>query len=214
MRNFHKASLLGLLRDKWRRDGKKSEEQGWTCGFCGVGLGTWDKRETHIAGHFKDGRTMAEWRDPEQGQAQMAQTEPVRQEQDVHSTMLSRLQRRFTHQQHTPFASQPPSDFSNTFEAIPSSSRCVSIAPAPVLPEIADMGFGGYMPGFMGGGFDVSGASGFGGTYAVDNGAYGGAGAGVYQGAEGMHMGFDASNGDLYGGLGGGYNDVWGQGQR
>lgn len=39
------------------------ENTSWTCGFCQEVLLTWDARATHIAGHFKAGLTMAQWRD-------------------------------------------------------------------------------------------------------------------------------------------------------
>ncbi|KAH8722488.1 hypothetical protein GQ44DRAFT_568416, partial [Phaeosphaeriaceae sp. PMI808] len=64
MKNFHRTSLLEMVRDKWRKDGPgKNVNEGWTCGFCAQELKTWDIRETHIANHFKDGFTMASWID-------------------------------------------------------------------------------------------------------------------------------------------------------
>jgi hypothetical protein len=63
VKNFHKSTLKDAVRDAWRRDGPgKNIVEIWTCGFCAKELETWDVRETHIAGHFKNGLTMAEWK--------------------------------------------------------------------------------------------------------------------------------------------------------
>lgn len=64
VKNFHGATLFDIVQARWKkgRDGD-AEEEGWTCGFCGEDLETWDKRETHIANHFKDGMTMDSWKD-------------------------------------------------------------------------------------------------------------------------------------------------------
>jgi hypothetical protein len=32
------------------------------CGFCDTSLSSWDERADHLAGHFRKGKTMAEWR--------------------------------------------------------------------------------------------------------------------------------------------------------
>ena len=65
-KNFHKCEqpLSELVRDTWRKDGPGMvDSQNWTCGFCQKVLSTWDARATHIAGHFKAGLTMAQWRE-------------------------------------------------------------------------------------------------------------------------------------------------------
>lgn len=65
-KNFHKIKqpLSELVRDTWRKDGPGLlEDKDWTCGFCHEVLSTWDAREKHIAGHFKSGLTMAQWRE-------------------------------------------------------------------------------------------------------------------------------------------------------
>jgi hypothetical protein len=65
VKNFHKTSLSEDVRNLWRRDGPgKNTNEGWLCGFCNEDLQTWDMRETHIAGHFKEGLTMADWKAP------------------------------------------------------------------------------------------------------------------------------------------------------
>lgn len=65
-RNFHKCDkpLSELVRDAWRKDGPGLiDDKSWTCGFCQEVLPNWDARATHIAGHFKAGMLMAQWRD-------------------------------------------------------------------------------------------------------------------------------------------------------
>ncbi|KAJ4332602.1 hypothetical protein N0V95_009623 [Ascochyta clinopodiicola] len=64
-KNFHKMTqpLSELVRDTWRIDGPGLiVDKIWSCGFCQEVLYTWDARQTHIALHFKNGSTMAEWR--------------------------------------------------------------------------------------------------------------------------------------------------------
>jgi hypothetical protein len=66
VKNFHKCEkpLTELVRDAWRMDGPGSfDNKSWTCGFCQEILPNWDTRATHIAGHFKAGMSMAQWRD-------------------------------------------------------------------------------------------------------------------------------------------------------
>ncbi|KAF1945746.1 hypothetical protein EJ02DRAFT_431262 [Clathrospora elynae] len=62
VKNFHKAPLEDTVRDLWKKDGpEKDVVENWVCGFCAQDCKTWDMRETHIARHFKDGMTMADW---------------------------------------------------------------------------------------------------------------------------------------------------------
>lgn len=62
IKNFHNATLFDIVQARWKKAAETIAE-GWTCGFCGIRLETWDKRETHISNHFKDGMTMASWND-------------------------------------------------------------------------------------------------------------------------------------------------------
>lgn len=63
VKNFHQASLTDAVRDLWRTDGvRKDGPESWTCGFCALEMTAWDARQTHIAAHFKDGLTMADWK--------------------------------------------------------------------------------------------------------------------------------------------------------
>lgn len=65
-KNFHRCEkpLNELVREAWRKHGSgTTDDESWACGFCQEMLQTWDARATHIAGHFKTGLTMAQWRD-------------------------------------------------------------------------------------------------------------------------------------------------------
>ncbi|KAF2476906.1 uncharacterized protein BDR25DRAFT_192869, partial [Lindgomyces ingoldianus] len=71
VRNFHGARLLDIAQVRWKTgardehgegEGDAEGGKGWICGFCGERLRSWDRRETHVAGHFKEGWTMADWR--------------------------------------------------------------------------------------------------------------------------------------------------------
>jgi hypothetical protein len=64
VKNFHNAKLFEPVQSRWKRKAEE-KDKGYTCGFCGVWLESWDKREGHIAGHFKEGATMEGWVDPE-----------------------------------------------------------------------------------------------------------------------------------------------------
>jgi len=62
VKNFHGTGLFDIVQARWKSAAEAGAE-GWNCGFCGDKLETWDKRETHIASHFKDGMTMESWQD-------------------------------------------------------------------------------------------------------------------------------------------------------
>jgi hypothetical protein len=150
VKNFHNATLFDIVQARWKKAAEAVTE-GWTCGFCGDRLETWDKRETHIANHFKDGMTMASWNDyPEnvpvankKGKAKDAS------KQDDHVSALTRLgrhafPRRYTRssqsQQPFPEQTQPePSQpsFTNTWDQIPSSLGLgITFSEPPVLPDL------------------------------------------------------------------------------
>ena len=61
VKNYHNAALFPSTTAQWKC-AAEPVESGWVCGFCGQALGSWDVREMHIAGHFRDGATMAEWK--------------------------------------------------------------------------------------------------------------------------------------------------------
>jgi hypothetical protein len=208
MKNFHKTPLLDLIRDKWRRDGPgKNVNEGWTCGFCKAELKTWDIRETHIANHFKDGLTMATWQEHAQPTPAPAVVDNIRRRpsHDLPASIFSRLQRRLTSRplRQPEYIASPTTQFSNTFQPIPSQPRCANIAPAPVLP---DMDFGTYMPGNLMTEFDFSGVQNFDAAFPM--------GYDAYQGDGALQMDFSGLvNPELYGDFGG-FGGVWGQGQQ
>ncbi|KAF2657024.1 hypothetical protein K491DRAFT_714770 [Lophiostoma macrostomum CBS 122681] len=63
VKNFHGATLFDVAQSRWKKAPEEEKEQAWVCGFCEEDLRTWDQRETHIAGHFKEGMTMTQWTD-------------------------------------------------------------------------------------------------------------------------------------------------------
>jgi hypothetical protein len=84
VKNFHGAGLFEIVQASWKRgpedngEGRKGKGEGFLCGFCGIRLDGWAARESHIAGHFKEGMRMSQWREdwPERD---------ARQEQDAKS---------------------------------------------------------------------------------------------------------------------------------
>lgn len=55
---FHGTMLDESVIEAWE---SKGNDQIWKCGFCGMLFITWDSRATHIARHFRDGKTMDDW---------------------------------------------------------------------------------------------------------------------------------------------------------
>ncbi|KAI8402335.1 hypothetical protein FOFC_17643 [Fusarium oxysporum] len=49
---------------KWPMEEWKSKHEGVMsrCGFCDIAMTTWSERVNHLAEHFKEGRTMADWK--------------------------------------------------------------------------------------------------------------------------------------------------------
>jgi hypothetical protein len=153
IKNFHKASLLDLIRDRWRRDGPgKNVNEGWVCGFCQVNLPTWDVRETHIAGHFKDGYTMARWEDRSAKPVATVFDTSRRPSHQGHTNMLSKLKTTLIgrpdhhlqpEQQQQQQPSPPHTHIPTTFSP---SIDCTTMPPAPFLPDFSDLDFANYMP--------------------------------------------------------------------
>lgn len=121
VKNFHKSTLWEVIRDVWRREGpgEADEVETWQCGFCEMDLKGWDKRETHISGHFKAGKTMQDWRfQPTNLPAALppmlddTPMKPKRRNSAEHSNMFTKLARRFSGDRttrHQHFDAQPPS---------------------------------------------------------------------------------------------------------
>lgn len=166
VKNFHKTSLLDIVRDKWRKDGPgKNVNEGWTCGFCAQELKTWDIRETHIANHFKDGFHISAWQDYPQPAAWVVENNRRRSLRDEHSTMMGKLKNRLmghsSHHQDHPATTQ--SHLSNTFASLPTSTGCPSMVTSPpptaVPTTLPTIGLGVTMPDTSMAEFDFSGAS-------------------------------------------------------
>jgi hypothetical protein len=190
IKNFHKTSLLDVVRDKWRRDGPgKNVNEGWTCGFCAAELKTWDIRETHISNHFKDGLTMADWlKGPESVDPVMINN----RSRGEHTTMLSKLKTTFTGRPSHQLESQSLSHntIPVTFDSLMVSSDCPNIVGAPVLPDFPDMTFGGYIPDTFLNDYDFQGVPHIGNMnnmYETHNNAYG-----VYLGDGSMQMSYES----------------------
>ncbi|KAH7382243.1 hypothetical protein BKA66DRAFT_116260 [Pyrenochaeta sp. MPI-SDFR-AT-0127] len=138
VKNFHKAQLWDIVRDSWRRDGpKKDDIENWACGFCGQQLKTWDIRQTHIAAHFKEGFTMADWRDHKQPTSAIEPTKKRRNSNAEFSHMLSKLARTLTGRSNRQIdhRNQSHSQFSNTWESLPTSAG-PSVSATPLLPDM------------------------------------------------------------------------------
>jgi hypothetical protein len=73
------------------RSAQEAEKE-WPCGFCGDELATWDLRETHISNHFKDGKTMADWKGLAQGDTAPKDQDRKRTLRQDHASKLMRLQ--------------------------------------------------------------------------------------------------------------------------
>jgi hypothetical protein len=154
VKNFHSATLYDVVQARWKKgaEAPTGDKDGWTCGFCGEHLETWDRRETHIANHFKEGMTMASWREfPSKEEKKKSKKEKEKKEERPHSSGLGfeRLTRSFTrrstrnskHSSSNPGSQEqemPPTSFANAFDSIPMSipMSMDGFSAAPVLPDI------------------------------------------------------------------------------
>lgn len=153
VKNFHKAKLWEIVRDLWRMEGPSTNEiERWTCGFCAQELKTWDIRETHIAGHFKDGLTIADWQGYNDPVSAIEASKKRRNSDVERSDVFTKLARTLTtgpsprqrqQQQELPFMS--------AFDSNPMSGPSVSV---PLLP---DMVFDSFMAEMCGNPLDGDG---------------------------------------------------------
>ncbi|KAF2449865.1 hypothetical protein P171DRAFT_480923 [Karstenula rhodostoma CBS 690.94] len=128
IKNFHNATLFDIVQARWKTAAEPVAE-GWTCGFCGDRLETWDKRETHISNHFKEGMTMASWRNyPDVDmQTDMKKSKGKAKEKEKTSALSGSFMNIFRrpvpqqqHQQHQQPQLQAQSGaFSNSFQPLP-----------------------------------------------------------------------------------------------
>ena len=61
LRRFHDSSLSSFFLEPWKSKTELDDFE-WNCGFCGDSLRGWDIRANHIAKHFRERKTMADWR--------------------------------------------------------------------------------------------------------------------------------------------------------
>ena len=144
VKNFHKATLWEVARDSWRREGpSKDEAENWSCGFCRHELKTWDERETHIAGHFKDGMTMVDWRESRKAEPTTDATKRRRSSNGDYSDMFTKITRTLTGRSTRQQEQQPSSNvrFANTWDSLPTSTG----PSAPTVPLLPDMVFDTFM---------------------------------------------------------------------
>ncbi|KAJ3540188.1 hypothetical protein NM208_g5176 [Fusarium decemcellulare] len=59
LRLVHNCQFMELSMKEWKH---QCEDVKSRCGFCDIGMTTWTERVNHLAEHFKEGKTMADWR--------------------------------------------------------------------------------------------------------------------------------------------------------
>ncbi|KAF1842988.1 uncharacterized protein K460DRAFT_367905 [Cucurbitaria berberidis CBS 394.84] len=138
VRNFHKATLWEVVRDGWRKDGPgKDEIENWVCGFCDQDLKTWDIRETHVAGHFKDGMTMTDWKESKRLEPTIESSKKRRNSNAEYSNMFTKIARTLTrrstqhqHEHKSPLTTQ----FADAWDSITTSTDLCA-AESTLLPD-------------------------------------------------------------------------------
>lgn len=58
LRLFHGLETLPLI-DDWKVESMPVKSR---CGFCDMALRNWDERADHLAAHYREGKTMADWK--------------------------------------------------------------------------------------------------------------------------------------------------------
>lgn len=148
-KNFHKSSLPDEVRDKWRslRNAQEADKE-WLCGFCGDKLATWDLRETHISNHFKNGKTMADWKGILQSDTASMDQDRKRVLRQDHASKLIRLQESLVGQPdgQNEYDSQQNDQLPATSGALPSSIGYPNmVANSTLLEHNDDTGFASDM---------------------------------------------------------------------
>lgn len=59
LRLVHGSEFMKWPMEEWK---SKHEDVISRCGFCDITMTTWSERVNHLAEHFKEGRTMADWK--------------------------------------------------------------------------------------------------------------------------------------------------------
>jgi hypothetical protein len=211
VKNFHKTSLLDMVREKWRRDGPDvTINESWTCGFCAAELKTWNIRETHISNHFKEGLTMNDWLgQPEATAPNMANNKrrASRGEPDIMPQNLKRTLPR------CPSQRPEPQHLSHNFvsatnDSFMPSSACSNMIGATAFTGFTGIDFDDYTSDIFMNEFDFPGPSDVGNLaamYPTHDDPYG-----VYMGNEAMQMEYEAPLVTEFYGNPLDYQDVWG----
>ncbi|KAJ4360761.1 uncharacterized protein N0V89_001328 [Didymosphaeria variabile] len=121
IKNFHNATLFDIVQARWKTAAETVTE-GWTCGFCGDRLETWDKRETHISNHFKEGMTMASWRDYPDTEKQIDKKGKGKEKEKgsaLSGSFMNIFRRPTSHQHNQPQTQSQDSAFANSFQSLP-----------------------------------------------------------------------------------------------
>ncbi|KAF1833451.1 hypothetical protein BDW02DRAFT_631203 [Decorospora gaudefroyi] len=158
VKNFHKSALRDVVRDTWRREGAGTHvTETWICGFCAQTLTTWDKRETHIAGHFKDGLTMLDWRiDTQEQDLVQGSQNPRPSSSQGPSNVFTKLARSLTARSTTrPQQQHIDSQFANAWDSIPLPPDNPTTSDDNISP-LPDMGFDSFMADVCGNPFEYS----------------------------------------------------------
>jgi hypothetical protein len=162
VKNYHKTSLLDMVRERWRRDGPSVDvNESWTCGFCAAELKTWNIRETHISNHFKEGLNMNDWMGQPESPAPDMANNRRRASREEPATLIQNSKRTLTRQpSHLPeiqqFPYNQPPAMCDSFMPAP---VCSTMAGAPVPTGFPDMGFDNLAPGTYLNEFDFPGLS-------------------------------------------------------
>jgi hypothetical protein len=55
----HGVQFMKNPMEQWRHEMQNLQSR---CGFCDAKMASWDERAEHLADHFKEGRSMADWK--------------------------------------------------------------------------------------------------------------------------------------------------------
>jgi hypothetical protein len=160
IKNFHNATLFDIVQARWKTAAETVAE-GWTCGFCGDRLETWEKREAHISNHFKEGMTMASWRehtdtethtDKKKGKGKAKEKEKDKASA-LSGSFMNIFRRPTSHQDEQLRLQSQTSAFANSFQQLPiapqvhtyqtAAPHCASTGyETAYIPSTAPMGLG------------------------------------------------------------------------
>jgi hypothetical protein len=215
VKNFHKTLLLDMVRDRWRKKSTGEDvSEHFSCGFCQEELNNWDARETHIANHFKDGLTMANWQEQARCDTPFTDDDRMRTLRVDHASKLTRLVNSIASQSIVKLeeAIAPVNNALDAFDPISTSTSFQNVATISALPEFGnDVDFGNYLPVNFTDPFTVASSSAMGDLGALYPMLGNDYGYGIYEGGESMAMPYNEML-DEYGNSVD-TQDIWGQQQ-